>query len=77
MILLRGRVIPIIVLTRPLGSRGINLSAIKSLALFCVADQIIGAGYFLEFLFGFGIAGIQVGMQLLRKLTVSFLNIIR
>src|ERR1035437_14670 len=77
MILFRGRVIPVIILPRPFGSRGVNLTTIKSLALFSVADEAIGAGYLFKFLFRLGISGIEVGMQLFRKFSVSFLNIIR
>ena len=76
MIPFRSRVIPIVILPRPLGSGGVNFTAIKSPAPFSITDQIVGPGYFLEFLFGFWIAGIEVRMQLFRKLAVRFLDII-
>jgi hypothetical protein len=59
MILFRGRVLSIVILPWPFGSRGINIATIKSLALFSVAYQIIGTGYHLELLFGFRIARIS------------------
>ena len=60
---------------RPLGAGGINFAAIELLALFCIAKQVIGAGYFLELLFGFRIAWIEVGMQFLCKFPVGFLKL--
>jgi len=39
-----------------------------------VINQTIGGGYLLEFLFGLGIPGIEVGMQLFRKFAIGLLN---
>src|SRR5664279_4662456 len=72
MILFRRRVVPVIILPRSFGPGGVNLTTIKSRALFSVADQAIGTGYLFKFLFRLRISGIEVGMQLFRKFTVSF-----
>ena len=40
-----------------------------------VAQEIVGAGDFLEFLFGFLVTGIKIRVQLLRQLAVRFLDI--
>jgi len=68
MILFRGGVVFVIVLRRPLGARGVNLTTIEPLALFSIPDEAVGGGYLLEFLFGLGIPGIEVGMQLFASL---------
>jgi len=44
-------------------SDGMVLAIIVLLAIFSVPDQAIGGRDLLEFLFGFGIAGIEVGME--------------
>ena len=50
------------------------------LVIFCtlvgVAQYIVGFGSFLEFLLGFLVAGILVGVILQRQLTVSFFKLI-
>ena len=53
---------------------------VSPLVIFCtlvgVAQYIVGFGSFLEFLLGFLVAGILVGVILQRQFTVSFFKLI-
>jgi hypothetical protein len=61
---------------RPLGTRGVDLAAVEAGALLGVAQQVVGRRHLLELLLCLGIAGIEVGMQLLGEAAVSLLNLL-
>ena len=66
---------PDIVVLRPLGAGGIDLAGVEAPALVGIAEQVVGARHLLEFLLSRLVAGIEVGMQLLRQLAIGALNL--
>ena len=70
----RGKV-PIEVVLRPLRTRRVDLTSVETLALLGIRKQIVGAGDFLEFLFGRLVAGIEIRVQFFRKFAVCLLDI--
>jgi hypothetical protein len=60
---------------RPLRTRGVNFSGVETLPLLTIAEQIVSAGGFLEFLFRCLVTGIEIRMQCLRQLSVCLLDV--
>src|SRR5262249_50909549 len=74
----RGAVgkVAIVALARPLVARGVDLAAVKSRALVGVADQVVRRRHCLELVLGLLVAGVEVGMQLLRQPAIGLLNVV-
>src|SRR5258707_11349015 len=68
--------IAVILLAWPLRSRSVDFPAVKARALFRVAQQIIGGRNFLELIFCRLVAGVQIGVQLLRQAAIGLLNVV-
>ena len=62
-------------LLRPLRARSVDLAGVKALALLRIAQQIVGAGDFLELLFRRLVTGVEIRMQLLRKRAIGLLDV--
>ena len=59
-----------------LGTGRIDLAPVEAGPLLGVAHKIVGGGNALELLLGFRIAGIEIGMELLRLAAVSLLDLL-
>src|SRR3546814_589408 len=63
-------------LVRPLVAGRVDLAAIEPRSLLGIGEQIVCAGGLLELQLDLRIAGVQIGMQLLRELAVGLLDVV-
>src|SRR5258705_2187389 len=70
----RGK-IPIETMLRPLRARRVDLASVETFALLGIAQQIVGAGNFLELVFGRLVTGVEIRAQFLRQLAICSVRI--
>src|SRR5215470_19387891 len=71
-----GGKIAVEALARPLGAARVDLAAIEARALVRIGEEIVGRRHLLELLLGLLVAGVEVGMQLLRQLPIGLANVV-